>query len=175
MSDRDIRNDCLGRRYFEAAGELVEFTPGTDKRTGEWAAFDVIRPWQETGMTDTGVKKGFGLSCYREHCVVLYNDGQGIKDKRFLLRMIGGHLYFDAKNHAHLMPGQVVEVGLKPNPNPTGVWKAVHIRHLADSEEEYYAMSTEERRARPSPNSVAGNPDHDDQEYIVRRRERKVA
>src|SRR5580704_10719317 len=75
-SDREIHNDCIGRRYL-VNSEPVIFDPGLDS-AGRQIARDVVRPWAETGEG----KKGFGLSCYREACEVIYNDGPGQNDKR---------------------------------------------------------------------------------------------
>jgi hypothetical protein len=142
VSDRQINGDCIGRRFL-LEGEPVTFEPFSNGKFLE--ARSVVRPWAETGES-----AGYGLSTYRETCEVMYNDGPGKKDKRYLLRELGGHLNFTPKNHEHFAVGQIVEVGLSPNPNPKGPWRAVHIRRVCDSREEYNTLPPEKRRARPS-------------------------
>jgi len=141
--DREIHGDCIGRRFM-VVGETVIFDPFRRKRTF-LVGQNVIRP---------SALANVGLSTYRETCEVLYNEGQGARDKRCLLRELGGHLIFRPKNHAHLIPGQIVEVGLRANPNPKGPWIAVHIRQVCSNWDEYNTLPAEKRRARPSYRSL---------------------
>jgi hypothetical protein len=114
ITSKDIRPDCIGRRYL-VESESVEFEGSYTIRR---VAKNIIRPSAETKIIP---------SSHRELCVVI--------DENMLMRSAGGRLTTEFGALDAIAPDSIVECGVKKSAGHT-MWMATDIRFIASSESE---------------------------------------
>lgn len=128
VSGKDVELDSIGRCLLQI-GEPVTFDPERNKTAdgNRLYAVRVKRPWAE---------KNIDPAQHREIAKVL--------DHNWLIRQIGGRLTIDRDEPEYdfLEPLQIVECSVRP-PRRGLTWRAVDIRILARSEDEFNWSSVE--------------------------------
>jgi hypothetical protein len=123
VSGRDVELDSIGRCLLQK-DEPVTFVPERHKTAdgNRLYAVRVKRPWAEN----------IDPLEHREICKVLGNE------KNWLIRQLGGRLTIDRDEMEFhfLQDGQIVECGVCP-PSRGTTWRAVDIKILAQSEDEF--------------------------------------